>query len=97
MGFALLFIVDVMLHISGCGLDPVSRQIGYCTDEQVRCWTVVTFVIVLNNPLPVCIQVHFPVMIKVIIRRIIGLASVVAHQPYGTRPAILYPVRRLED
>ena len=50
MGLALLFIVDVMLHISGCRLDPVSWQIRYCTDEWVRCWAVVTFIIVLNNP-----------------------------------------------
>ena len=71
MGFALLFIVNVMLHISSCWLDSVSRQIRYCTDEWMGCRTVITFVVIFNNPFPVRIQIHFPVMVKFIIPCII--------------------------
>lgn len=64
-----LLVVNVMFHISCLRLDSILRKIRYASNQRMRRRAVVALVVVLHQTLPVCIDIHVPVMVKRVVLR----------------------------
>lgn len=60
----LVFVDDLMLEDAiPIRLDTILRHIRNSSDQRMRCGAVIAFVVVLDQPFPVCINIHIPLVV----------------------------------
>lgn len=60
----LVFVDDLMLEDAiSVRLDAIFRHIRDSSNQRMRCRAVIAFVVVLDQPFPVCINIHIPFVV----------------------------------